>query len=136
MGLIKAKEGVCVCCKRKRLIYSRKMCQSCYWSDNKKKNEWKQKTIKEFKPIPKISQKRKIENAKYIVLRIEFLGKKENSICPVTGEKTTEIHHKKGRVGSLFLNTKFWLGVSRKGHLKIENNPEWAKENGFSENRL
>lgn len=136
MGLIKAKEGVCVCCKRKRLIYSRKMCQSCYWSDNKKKNEGKQKTIKEFKPIPKISQKRKIENAKYIVLRIEFLGKKENSICPVTGEKTTEIHHKKGRVGSLFLNTKFWLGVSRKGHLKIENNPEWAKENGFSENRL
>lgn len=136
MGLIKAKEGVCVCCKRKRLIYSKKMCQSCYWSDNKKKNEGKQKTIKEFKPIPKISQKRKIENAKYIVLRIEFLGKKENSICPVTGEKTTEIHHKKGRVGSLFLNTKFWLGVSRKGHLKIENNPEWAKENGFSENRL
>ena len=133
---IKPKEGVCVCCERKRLIYSRKMCQSCYWSDNKKKNEGKQKTIKEFKPIPKISQKRKIENSKYIVLRIEFLGKKENSICPVTGEKTTEIHHKKGRVGSLFLNTKFWLGVSRKGHLKIENNPEWAKENGFSENRL
>ena len=133
---IKPKEGVCVCCERKRLIYSKKMCQSCYWSDNKKKNEGKQKTIKEFKPIPKISQKRKIENAKYIVLRIEFLEKKENSICPVTGEKTTEIHHKKGRVGSLFLNTKFWLGVSRKGHLKIENNPEWAKENGFSENRL
>ena len=133
---IKAKEGVCVCCERKRLIYSKKKCQSCYWSDNKKKNEGKQKTIKEFKPIPKISQKRKIENAKYIVLRIEFLGKKENSICPVTGEKTTEIHHKKGRVGSLFLNTKFWLGVSRKGHLKIENNPEWAKENGFSENRI
>ena len=136
MGLIKAKEGVCVVCNCKRLIYSKKMCQSCYWSDNKKKNEGKQKTIKEFKPIPKISQKRKIENAKYIVLRIEFLGKKENSICPVTGEKTTEIHHKKGRVGSLFLDTKFWLGVSRNGHLKIENNPEWAKENGFSENRI
>ena len=133
---IKAKEGVCVVCNCKRLIYSKKMCQSCYWSDNKKKNEGKQKTIKEFKPIPKISQKRKIENAKYIVLRIEFLGKKENSICPVTGEKTTEIHHKKGRVGSLFLDTKFWLGVSRNGHLKIENNPEWAKENGFSENRI
>lgn len=30
MGLIKAKEGVCVCCERKRLIYSRKMCQDCY----------------------------------------------------------------------------------------------------------
>ena len=121
---IKPKEGVCVCCERKRLIYSKKMCQSCYWSDNKKKNEGKQKTIKEFKPIPKISQKRKIENAKYIVLRIEFLGKKENSICPVTGEKTTEIHHKKGRVGSLFLDIRYWLAVSREGHKKIEENPE------------
>lgn len=136
MGLIKAKEGVCVCCERKRLIYSKKMCQSCYWSDNKKKNEGKQKTIKEFKPIPKISQKRKIENAKYIVLRIEFLGKKENSICPVTGKKTTEIHHKKGRVGSLFLDIRYWLAVSREGHKKIEENPEWAKKEGYSLSRL
>ena len=133
---IKPKEGVCVCCERKRLIYSKKMCQSCYWSDNKKKNEGKQKTIKEFKPIPKISQKRKIENAKYIVLRIEFLGKKENSICPVTGEKTTEIHHKKGRVGSLFLDVRYWLAVSREGHKKIEENPEWAKKEGYSLSRL
>lgn len=44
MGLIKAKEGVCVCCKRKRLIYSRKMCQDCYWIDNAKKNNEKKKT--------------------------------------------------------------------------------------------
>ena len=136
MGLIKAKEGVCVCCERKRLIYSKKMCQSCYWSDNKKKNEGKQKTIKEFKPIPKISQKRKIENAKYIVLRIEFLGKKENQICPITGKKTTEIHHKKGRVGSLFLDVRYWLAVSREGHKKIEENPVWAKKEGYSLSRL
>ena len=133
---IKPKEGVCVCCERKRLIYSRKMCQSCYWSDNKKKNEGKQKTIKEFKPIPKISQKRKIENAKYIVLRIEFLGKKENQVCPITGKKTTEIHHKKGRVGSLFLDVRYWLAVSREGHKKIEENPVWAKKEGYSLSRL
>lgn len=43
MGLIKAKEGVCVCCEQKRLIYSKKMCQSCYWSENRKKNDEKQK---------------------------------------------------------------------------------------------
>ena len=136
MGLIKAKEGVCVCCERKRLIYSKKMCQSCYWSDNKKKNEGKQKTIKEFKPIPKISQKKKIENLKYQVLRTEFLGKKENQVCPITGKKTTEIHHKKGRVGSLFLDIRYWLAVSREGHKKIEENPEWAKKEGYSLSRL
>ena len=133
---IKAKEGVCVCCKQKRLIYSKKMCQSCYWSDNKKKNEGKQKTIKEFKPIPKISKKKKIENLKYQVLRTEFLGKKENQVCPITGKKTTEIHHKKGRVGSLFLDVRYWLAVSREGHKKIEENPVWAKKEGYSLSRL
>ena len=133
---IKPKEGVCVCCERKRLIYSKKMCQSCYWSDNKKKNEGKQKTIKEFKPIPKISKKKKIENLKYQVLRTEFLGKKENQVCPITGKKTTEIHHKKGRVGSLFLDVRYWLAVSREGHKKIEENPEWAKKEGYSLSRL
>ena len=136
MGLIKAKEGVCVCCEQKRLIYSKKMCQSCYWSENRKKNLEKPKEKKVFKPIPKISKKRKVENLQYQVSRIEFLGKKENLICPVTGEKTTEIHHKKGRVGSLFLDTRFWLAVSRKGHKKIEENPEWAKKEGYSLSRL
>ena len=133
---IKPKKGVCVCCERKRLIYSRKMCQDCYWENNRKENSIKPKKKKVIKAIPKISKKRKVENLQYQVLRIEFLGKKENLICPVTGEKTTEIHHKKGRVGSLFLDTTFWLAVSRKGHLEIENNPEWAKEKGFSLNRL
>lgn len=88
------------------------------------------------KRIPKISQKRQIENAKYSVLRIEFLGKKENSICPITKQPTTDIHHMKGRVGSLFLDTKYWVALSREGHKFVEENPIWAKENGYSLNRL
>lgn len=87
-------------------------------------------------PISKVSKKRQIENAKYAVLRIEFLGKKENAICPITKQPTTDVHHKKGRVGSLFLDTKHWIALSREGHKFVEENPEWAKENGYSLNRL
>lgn len=86
--------------------------------------------------IPKVSEKRKVENLKYSVLRIEFLGKKENQVCPITKQPTTDIHHKRGRVGSLFLDTKHWVALSREGHKFVEENPLWAKENGFSENRL
>ena len=127
---IKAKEGVCVVCNCKRLIYSKKMCQSCYWSDNKKKNEGKQKTIKEFKPIPKISQKRKIENAKYIVLRIEFLGKKENQICFIDGcnKPSTTIEHRAGRWGKNYLDTTTWSGCCLEHNLELENNPELSKK--------
>ena len=89
-----------------------------------------------MKPIPKVSKKRQIKNLQYSVLRTEFLGKKENQICPITGKPTTDIHHKKGRVGELFLDTKYWVALSREGHRFVEENPEWAKEKGYSLNRL
>lgn len=86
--------------------------------------------------IPQISKKRKVEMLQYSVLRIEFLSKKENQVCPITKQPTTDIHHKCGRVGSLYLDTRYWVALSREGHKFVEENPEWSKENGFSENRL
>lgn len=89
-----------------------------------------------YKLIAKVSSKRKIQNLQYSADRIVFLNKPENRICPVTGNKTTDVHHRKGRVGDLFLNQEFWLAVSREGHIEIEEHPEWAKEMGYSINRL
>lgn len=89
-----------------------------------------------YKPIKQVSDKRKIENAKYLVLRIEFLGRPENQKCPITGKPTTDVHHMKGRIGNLLLDTRYWVALSREGHRFVEENPEWAKENGYSLNRL
>jgi hypothetical protein len=95
------------------------------------------KKIKQkFKPIPKVSKKRIVENLQYQVLRKEFLEKEENRICPITKKETTDIHHQKGRVGNLFLNTSFWTALSREGHKYVEENPDWSKENGYSKSRL
>lgn len=104
-------------------------------------------SLKEIKPIRQVSKKQQILNSKYLVLNKEFLSKPENQICPVTGEKATEIHHKKGRKGfaddwarenniPLLIDVRFFLAVSRKGHMKIELEPEWAKEMGYSVNRI
>lgn len=91
-----------------------------------------------------VSDKRSAENAVYRIRAPLFLkGKK----CPITGGKATQVHHKKGRKGyadkwardngiTLFLDERFWLGVSAKGHQQIEDNPEWARENGYSLSRL
>lgn len=81
-------------------------------------------------PIPQISKKRKIENAKYTVLRIEFLGKKENKICFIDGcnEKATTIEHRAGRWGSNFLDTTTWAACCHKHNLELENNPELSKQ--------
>lgn len=86
------------------------------------------------KTIKKVSQKRQSENKIYLALREAFLA--NNTICPINGQKTTDIHHMKGRIGSLFLDTRYWLAVSREGHKFIEENPIWAKENNYSLNRL
>jgi len=102
---------------------------------------------KKPKAIPKVSKKREIENAKYSVLRIEFLGKPENKICPITKQPTTEVHHKCGRIGyadewarlnnvPLLIDVRYFLGVSRNGHRWIEENPAEAKELGYSVDRL
>lgn len=104
-------------------------------------------TLKSPKPIRKISKKQAVLNAQYLVANKEFLSKAENQICPVTKQKATEVHHKKGRVGyadewarenniPLSLDVRFFLAVSRKGHRQIEENPEWAKEMGYSLSRL
>lgn len=89
--------------------------------------------LKAMKPISKVSDKRKIENAKYSVLRIEFLGKPENKICPITGWPATEVHHKwcgKDRP-KYYLDTTTWMAVSRDGHNWIHDNPIEARELGY-----
>lgn len=85
-------------------------------------------------PVNKVSKKRQEENKIYKVKRAEFL--KLHTICPITGGRTEDVHHVKGRTGTLFLDERYWLAVSREGHRKIEENPIWAKENGYSANRL
>lgn len=121
------------CCNEFKQYNSlQKYCSPACTNKNRKAN-LKLTPIYKISPV---SKKRKIENAQYSVLRIQFLSKPENQKCPITGWPTTDIHHKKGRVGSLFLDTRYWIALSREGHSYVEENPEWAKENGYSLGRL
>ena len=147
---MEAKTGKCKVCPpdapEQPLIAG--MCNNHYWEDNRRRNALKNagKPKKPQKPIPKKTKKKTVEDLQYRVKRIEFLGKPENKKCPITGQQTTDVHHKKGRVGfadqwardnniSLTLDTRFWVALSRDGHRYVEDNPEWAKENGYSLSR-
>lgn len=103
--------------------------------------------LKKRPQIPRFSKKATVLNSQYSADRIIFLGKPENKICPVTNQPTTDVHHKKGRKGfaddwarlnniPLLLDQRYWLALSREGHRHVEEHPEWAKENGYSLNRL
>jgi hypothetical protein len=98
------------------------------------KNKKPVATSKPIYKIPKVSQKRKIENLKYSVLRTEFLGKKENQICFIDGctKKATSIEHLQGRWGKNFLDTTTWAACCLEHNLELETNPELSKKYQYS----
>jgi len=80
--------------------------------------------------IPKVSDKRKIDNLKYTAQRIVFLGKPENQICFIEGcnRKANTIEHRAGRWGKNFLDETTWAGCCSEHNIELENNPEMAKK--------
>jgi|SRR5688572_29475408 len=100
----------------------------------RKQLEFENKPVKAPKPIARVSKKMKVTVSEYSRRKKEFMVGK---VCPVYPHLPVEdIHHMRGKVGDLYLNEEYWLAVSRKGHIKIERNPEWAKANGYSVSRL
>lgn len=89
------------------------------------------------KQLNKKSKKRRGEEVEYSKLRRKFL--EDHSLCQarlhVCTKRSTDVHHKQGRLGSLFLDVTKWLAVCRACHTWIENNPKLAIEKGFSLSR-
>ena len=95
-------------------------CASCAYADNKNNKYMRNKSKKLY-----------IREVKYFLERKEFLDKPENHICPITGERTTDVHHKAGRVGKILLEQVYLLAVSRDGHDWIHNHPKESYEKGY-----
>lgn len=85
-------------------------------------------TAKPKKRIRPLSKKRAKQNQLYLQIRAAFLI---NKLCPITKEPATEVHHKKGRIGTLLTDVRYFLAVSRRGHVWIETHPKEAEELGY-----
>lgn len=81
--------------------------------------------------FPKPSPKKKgTKHRKYLKASKKFLTKKPT--CEVCGvNPSTEVHHKKGRMGDLLLDEEFWLAVCTDDHIQIHARPAWAYEKGY-----
>ena len=94
-------------------------------------------TVKEVKPIAKVSEPLKEDLKEYKKVRDQFL--KENPFCEAglkgCGVKATEVHHKRGR-GKNLVNVETFLAACHSCHKIIEENPAFAKANGLSLSRL
>lgn len=85
----------------------------------------------------KVSEKGRLKAIIYADRRKWFLAQPENKICPVMlaifdeKRQTSQIHHRKGRVGDLLLDESFWLALSFEGHDWVHKNPALSYERGW-----
>ena len=88
-------------------------------------------TPKPRKPINKKSERRTKEEREYSKLRKEFLETK--MICEVEGcsNQSCDVHHKKHRSGSLYLDVTYFMAVCRDCHTYIHENPDESYEKGY-----
>lgn len=86
----------------------------------------------------KVSKKQSANLRQYKKVRESYLESNTNCEAKLNGctYESTEIHHKKGRIGSLLQNDSYFLAVYRNCHHYIELNTIEAKEKGFSLSRL
>lgn len=95
--------------------------------------------VKEPKPLKRVAVKKVSKKMagylrEYSKLRKQFLL--ENPNCRKYPElAATDIHHSRGR-GKYLLDTTTWIPLSRKAHIEVEGNPDLAKAEGFSLERL
>lgn len=86
--------------------------------------------------IAKVSDNMKEQLKVYKKLSREFL--KKHYQCQVKGCNNASqcVHHKAGRIGENLTDVRKFLAVCFEHHRQIEDNPDWAYENNYSESRL
>jgi len=87
------------------------------------------------KPISKVSKRRKELNDIYTVVKGKYL--KEHPVCEICKSKpSTQVHHKKGRLGLLLTDIRHFLAVDTVCHQKAENSPLWSLKHGYSKKEV
>lgn len=81
-------------------------------------------------PLRRVSKKRAKEGKEYTEVSREFLAC--NPICQVCNAAfSTEVHHKRGRVGPLLCDIRFFLAVDSECHKAIHDDPKAARQLGL-----
>ena len=135
----------CSSCKKMIVLWKAnpKLCKACWLKIKPSKqrsppepNSIPAKQNKSSKPIKNVSDKKLIELKEYRIVRDRYL--KENPVCEFEGcgSREVELHHKKGKVGKLLVDPRYFCSLCRNHHRYIEENPILAKELGLSVDRL
>lgn len=86
-------------------------------------------------PLRKVSKKRSSDLVKYNKAKKEYLDSHERcEICECF--KARVIHHKKGRLGPLLWDQRYFMALCEPCHDTVETKKEWAMKMGYRLDRL
>lgn len=83
-----------------------------------------------------VSVKRARLNREYTRLRAVFLLSRPWCEFPDCWLPASEVHHKRGRVGALYLDVAHWLPICTEHHRWVTEHPQAAYDMGLSERRV
>jgi hypothetical protein len=87
--------------------------------------------------INPLSDRQRHINRLYAKIKTKWWAVEGQGWCPVMlqifgqAERVQDVHHMRGTLGTLKIDTRFWLAVSRAGHCWIESNRELARQHGW-----
>lgn len=82
-------------------------------------------------PLRKTSSKRAKEMRQYRA-EVKLWLSDHRMLCAVCRfNPPTQCRHRRGRIGRLLLDKRFWLPVCDKCHKDIHDDPQWARMNGL-----
>lgn len=89
----------------------------------------RKKGLKQRTPLRRVSKVRQTQLRRYSAARLEFL--REHIRCAICGQRSTEVHHKRGRIGVRLLDFENCIALCLRCHKKIHDNPKWARSAGY-----
>ena len=81
-----------------------------------------------LKRIARRTPQRASQEAKYRRrVKVWLVGKS----CFLCGKQASETHHKRGRIGALLLDERFWIPLCREHHRQAHDSPKWVRDMGI-----
>jgi hypothetical protein len=106
------------------------LCAGC--AHARRKAERQASKVKVVAPIKKITAKRANQNLQYAKLRKQYLEAYPACEVENCNNKSSEIHHQKGRSNEMLTDTNYFMAVCKSCHHKITIDSQWAIKNGYS----
>lgn len=132
------------------MLFSHGYCHSCWKRNYKpprpiKKSTGKPVSDRSYNKIAKVSKKAYERNLMYKKARVDYL--ESHPVCEVKlpdcliptidcDNSGLQVHHRRGRIGDLMWDKRYFLAVCHNCHRYLEDHPEQAKANGWSLSRL